>query len=226
VTNTAVTTADPPDVHGPDCIGVCSRWVGLGTRTCLPTPCQCNTYRASKPAWGRERCWWIKRNTDRTVSACPCWGRKRADSLPAACCSWHPANPHYAPPPPRTADDLDVAPLLDDWDRPGPRVDVGQLDWNNFDPEVEHSPYARRWKPEELTCGCATPWDGVKAARGWHCSGEGCHANFKSYAVGEVHRRRWTEPCRAPETIRDVDTGHPLMYQGADGVWGPLYPTE
>jgi hypothetical protein len=116
-----------------------------------------------------------------------------------------------------------VAPLLDDWDRPAPRVDVGQLDWNNFDPEVEHSPYERRWKPEELTCGCATPWDGVKAARGWHCCD--CHAHFKSYAVGEVHRRRWTEPCRAPETIIDVDTGRPLMYQGADGVWGPLYPT-
>lgn len=210
--------------HARWCSGGCDRWIGTGAPTCLPDPCRCNAYRASKPEWARERCWWTRRGTDRIVSECPCWGRSRTEGLPGSCCAHHSANPRYAPPPaPRSLDDLDVAPLLDDWDRPAPRVDVALLDWNGFDPEVEHSPYERLWAPEELTCGCPTPFDHDKRSTGWHCAG--CCTNFKSYAVGEVHRRHWTQPCRDPQGIVDVDTGAPLMYQDGKGVWGPLYPS-
>lgn len=229
MTKTALAVADPPPVppgdHAPDCDGRCSPWLAVGKPTCLPYPCQCFAYRASRPEWGRERCWWVKRNTERTVSGCPCWGQPR-DGKPGTCCVHHSANPRYAPPPPPpTLDDLDVAPLLDDWDRPAPRVDAGLLDWNGFDPEVEYASYERLWAPEELTCDCLTPFDQDRRPTGWHCAGEGCHQNFKSYAVGAVHRRRWTEPCRPPWTIVDVDTGQALMYQDGKGVWGLLYPT-
>ena len=215
--------ATQPPEHARWCSGGCARWAAHNDPSCLPAPCRCNAYKASKPAWGRERCWWTKRNTDRVISECPCWGRERVDGLPAGCCAHHPANPRYAPPPVvRTLDDLDVAPYIE-WDRPAAPVNVALLDWNGFDPEVEHSPYVRTWTAEELTCGCKTPFDQAKPPKGWHCAG--CCTNWSSYAVGEVHRRRWTEPCRPPDTIRDVDTGFPLLRQGVDGVWSAVYPT-
>jgi hypothetical protein len=91
------------------------------------------------------------------------------------------------------------------------------------DPEAEHGTYERRWTREELTCPCPTPWDASKTVKGWHCTQDGCHQNFTSYSVGELHRRRWTEPCRDPGGIRDVDTGAYLMRQAADGVWSIAY---
>lgn len=210
------------EVHARWCSGGCRRWVGTGDPTCLPSPCRCNAYRATRPEWARDRCWWVKRGTERVVSLCPCWGRARDESLPGNCCAHHSANPRYAPPPPPpTLDDLDVAPLVD-WERPQ-RVDAAEYDWDGFDPEVEHEPYERLWQVEQITCTCVTPFDGDKRSVGWHCSN--CCSNFKSYGVGAVHRRRWTEPCRPPESIVDVDTGQPLMYQDGNGVWGPLYPT-
>lgn len=219
-------TATQPPEHDSWCSGRCGLWAGTNTPACQPYPCRCNAYKAKKPAWGRDRCWWVKKTTGRTISECPCWGQVRNDK-PASCCVHHPANPRYAPPPaPRSLDDLDVAPLLDfdrDHDRGRPVVDVALLDWNGFDPEVEHAPYERRWAAAELTCGCPTPFDEQKPARGWHCAS--CCSNFTSYAVGEVHRRRWTEPCRPPDTVRDVDTGFALLRQGADGVWSAAYPT-
>lgn len=217
-------TAQPPEQHARWCSGGCPRWFGLGAPTCVPWPCRCAETKANRPEWARDSCWWIKKTTGRAVSRCPCWGRERVDGLPGSCCAHHSANPRYAVHVPATLDDIDVAPYLDLADRERPaRVDAALYDWSGVDPEEEFRPYERMWTREESTCPCVTPWDGDKRATGWHCAA--CHEHFKSYAVGEVHRRRWTEPCRPPHTIVDVDTGAPLMYQGADGVWGPLYPT-
>jgi hypothetical protein len=205
--------------HADDCEGRCSLW-GIGTPTCMPYPCQCAKTKAAAPDWGKLHCWWVKRGTDIITSRCPCWGDRR-DGKPGACCAHHSANPRYAPPrPPRPLDDLNVADLVE-WERPAAkRVDIEDLWW---DPEVEYAPYIPRWTREELTCPCATPFDQQKPARGWHCAS--CHHDFASFGVGEVHRRRWTEPCRPPETVVDVDTGFPLLRQGADGVWTAAYPT-
>lgn len=215
-----ITVAASPEVHARWCSGGCPRWFGTGDPTCLPSPCRCAQTKANRPEWARDSCWWIKKTTGRAVSKCPCWGRTRDEGLPGSCCAHHSSNPRYAPPPPPvTLDDLDVAPYVD-LERPQ-RVDAALYDWS--DPEEEFRPYALLWQAAERTCECVTPWDGEKRASGWHCAS--CCSNFKSYSVGEVHRRRWSEPCRPPHTIVDVDTGAPLMYQGADGVWGALYPT-
>jgi hypothetical protein len=120
----------------------------------------------------------------------------------------------------RTLDDLDIAPYVE-WDRPAAPGDVSLLDWNNFDPEIEHSPYVRRWTAEELTCPCPTPW--AKTSAAVHCTS--CHVNWANPATMGQHRKTWWEPCRAPDAIVDVDTGRPLMRQGADGVWSAAYPT-
>ncbi len=209
-----------PTGHAADCPGTCGApWPGTGTPLCQPYPCRCAQTKANRPEWARDSCWWIQKTTGRATSRCPCWGRERIDGLPGSCCAHHSANPRYAPVIPVTLDDLDVAPLID-WERPQ-RRDVAEYDWT--DPEEEYAPYEARWTAAERGCECPTPWDGKKNVKGWHCCD--CHQHFASYGVGEVHRRRWTEPCRQPETILDVDTGHPLMYQGADGVWGPLYPS-
>lgn len=216
-----VTTVATPPEHADHCDGRCSLWLGTGTPLCLPSPCRCAQAKAARPDWATT-CWWIKKATGRPTSRCDCWGRERVPGLPGGCCAHHPGNPRYAPPPePVTLDDLDIAPLVD-WERPA-RVDAALYDWT--DPEEEFGPYEPLWAAAERTCDCPTPWDGKKGAKGWHCSADDCHQHFTSYAVGEVHRRRWTEPCRPPHAIVDIDTGAPLMYQGADGVWGPLYPT-
>lgn len=217
---TVTATKPPVEQHAPDCDGRCTLWFGIGTRTCVPYPCQCAKTKANRPEWARERCWWIQKTTGRTVSRCPCWGQSRDGGRPGSCCAHHSANPRYAPPPPPvTLDDLDLAPLVE-WERPPP-VDAALYDWS--DPEEEFRPYERLWTREESTCPCVTPFDQDKRVTGWHCTD--CHTDFKSYSVGEQHRKRWTEPCRPPEEIRDVDTGDPLMYQDGSGVWGLLYPS-
>lgn len=217
----AAGTATQPPVHHASCAGGCGIWPVTGTAACMPYPCKCADTRKSRPKWAQDSCWWIKKTTERATSKCPCWGRVRDEALSGNCCSWHPENPRYAPPPaPITLDDLDVAEYV--WDRPE-RRDAAEYDWS--DPEEEFAPYELLWTAEERTCGCKTPFDGARPPRGWHCSGEGCHQDFASYAVGEVHRRRWTEPCRPPDTVRDIDTGFALLRQGADGVWSAAYPT-
>lgn len=220
VVKTALATLDPPPVtHAPNCDGRCSPWLAIDAPSCQPYPCQCAKTKANRPEWADSSCWWIKKTTGRTVSRCPCWGMLR-DGRPGACCAHHSANPRYAlPPAPTTLDDLDVAPLVD-WERPQ-RVDAALYDWS--DPEEEFQPYERMWAPEDTTCPCVTPFDQDKRVTGWHCVS--CHENFKSYSVGQQHRKRWTEPCRTPDSVKDVDTGNPLMYQDGNGVWGPLYPS-
>lgn len=104
-----------------------------------------------------------------------------------------------------------------------PEIDVSLWLELPSDPEAEHSVYERLWTREESTCPCPTPFDGQKPPRGWHCAS--CHHHFANYSVGEQHRRRWTEPCRDPADIRDVDTGASLMRQAIDGVWSLAYPT-
>lgn len=217
MTVTTVASAAPPPEHARWCSGGCDRWLGSGAPTCLPAPCVCRKTRADRPQWAKDQCWWPHKLTGRPTAKCPCWGSKR-DGKPGHCCAHHSANPFYAPPVPlRGLDDLDVAPLVV-WVPEHVPKDLDEL-W--FDGEIEFPEYERRYQPEELTCPCVLPWDG-KGAK-WHCCD--CHQSFASYGVGEVHRRRWTEPCRDPADIVDIDTGRPLMYQGADGVWGALYPT-
>lgn len=207
-------------VHADDCAGRCSLWVGTGTPVCQPFPCACAATKAAAPDWGKLHCWWTKRGTEIITSRCPCWGDKR-DGKPGGCCVHHSANPRYAPPPPpRGVDDLDVADYVE-WDRPAAKpVDIEEL-W--FDPEVEFAPFIPRWTRAEMTCECPTPWDASKAVKGWHCCD--CHGHFSSYSVGEQHRKRWTEPCRDPAGICDVDTGRPLMRQAGVDVWSLAYPT-
>ncbi len=204
--------------HADDCDGRCGTWLVGGNFLCQPL-CVCAVTRKNRPKWAQELCWWVVKTTGRTTSRCPCWGADRT-RLPAGCCSWHPDNPRYAAPrPPVTLDDLDVAPLVE-WECPA-RVDAALYDWS--DPEEEFGEFERRWTRDELHCSCPTPWDASKVAKGWHCCD--CHNSFTSYGVGEVHRRRWTEPCRDPADVRDVDTGFPLLRQGADGVWSAAYPS-
>lgn len=215
--------ATQPPEHAPWCPGGCARWLAVDTPGCQPYPCRCSDYKASKPAWGRERCWWTKRNTDRIISECPCWGRARYADMPGSCCAHHSANPRYAPPPVvRSLDDLDVAPYIE-WDRPAAPVNVALLDWNGFDPEVEHSPYERMWTHEELHCDCPEPATWKKTSSAVHCTG--CHEHFVNPGTFAQHRKIWWEPCRPPHTIVDVDTGRPLLRPGADGIWAASYPT-
>jgi len=72
-------------------------------------------------------------------------------------------------------------------------------------------PYVRRWPPEEITCTCPTPWDGVKDPRqmGHHCTGEGCHQNFKNARVAAAHQKYVTGRCKNPARQMDVD-GRPV----------------
>lgn len=217
-----VSTAAP--VHAADCDGRCNRWIATDAPGCMPYPCACRKTRADRPSWAKDQCWWTHKLTGQPTARCPCWGQRR-DGRPGHCCAHHSANPFYAPPPaPRALDDdPDVAPLVV-WE-PEPEHVPKDLDELWFNGEIEFPEYERRYRPEDLTCPCVTPWDGKKGAKGWHCAGEGCHQHFSSYSVGEVHRRRWTEPCRDPADICDVDTGFPLLRQGGDGVWSAAYPT-
>ena len=52
-----------------------------------------------------------------------------------------------------------------------------------------------------------------------HCPEDGCHRNFANTGTAAMHRKRWTDPCRPPEGIVDVDTGAGLLRLNVDGVW-------
>lgn len=226
-----------PAGHARWCSGGCPRWIATGAPTCLPTPCQCEATKAAAPEWARDRCWWKDKKTLKIKSRCPCWGARR-DGRPADCCALHLANPQYLDV--RAATFLAMSALTDPnatkdaqmtapgADEPDERPDTGGLwdDWDDMPPnpyEVVRMPYAARWTREELHCDCSTPFDSSKTSTGWHCPGEGCHQNFRSWQVGSMHRRFWTDPCRPPDSLVDVDTGDPLMRQDAQGVWGVIY---
>lgn len=222
------------DWHAETCDGACSRWIFANAPGCLPYPCVCERYKTER-GWGSDRCWYPRKVNGIAVggitSRCPCWGGKR-ESKPGNCCSHHSANPLYIwdsaagcrsiPGKVTLQDDEDPA-GADSGATPeevAHRPDLDELDWRYIDdpwidPDRQLPPFIRTWQPEELVCGCPTPWDVPPGKKvdirtvGWHCCD--CHTNWTSYAAGAVHRRRWTEPCRHPSTILDVDTGKPLL---------------
>lgn len=200
-------------------------------------PCRCADFDPSPPAFIAEQyppgqvpnCRpWVSRkgrSFGLTVSRCPCWGRVRDERLPATCCSWHDHNPTYLP----LEDALALretaiaaaggkAPPGDAWARKAPaEVFDDDLEpapdeptWAAMRPAAPLEPYRRRWKPEELTCGCPTPWDGQSTKLGYHCMG--CHVNWINYMTAAAHRRELRGPCRSPESIRDCETGRQLLH--------------
>ncbi len=244
VTPTVATVPQPPARHSSSCAGGCGMWIAANSPSCLPYPCMCAQTKANAPEWGRDRCWWVVKATGRTTSRCPCWGRER-DGRPGGCCAHHSANPRYAAP------IIEPVPLIEfempaapagwhapheraDWepdedvtDRPA-RVDAGLLDWSHLnvpthDPEIEYPVYVRRWTHAELHCDCPEPATWPKTSVTVHCTN--CHTHWANPGTFAQHRRLWWEPCRAPADIRDVDTGRPLLRQGADGIWSAAYPT-
>ncbi len=219
-----------PPGHARWCSGGCPRWLGIDAPTCLPMPCQCEATKTANPEWGRrERCWWRSKRDHRIHCRCPCWGSPR-DGRPGDCCAHHSANPRYIGAIPETLDEAaEVQPHdveRDDPHETNPEAeDLDGLfsDWDDNPYAVVRQPYVARWTRAELHCPCITPFDQSKTSTGWHCPGEGCHQNFKSWQVGSMHRRLWTEPCRPPAGLVDVDTGQHLMRQDAQGVWGVAY---
>jgi hypothetical protein len=197
----------------------CPKWIVGGTKSCEPYPCFCEQTRASAPdSVAEPKCWWRKRGTGKLASRCPCWGRKLDDTLPSDCCGRHEANPQYvnvhpdAVPGPAVAQTVDDRRLGEIGQRePEPRRATSMADGANMGEETPSYPMPeRRWKPEEVTCVCPTPWDRQKTAGGYHCVA--CHTHFVNISTAMVHQRSILQPCRPPQSIVDIDTKRPLMY--------------
>lgn len=228
-----VVDLNKPPGHARWCSGGCPRWLATGHPTCKPQPCQCEATKNANPEWGRrERCWWRSKRDNRIHCRCPCWGGPR-EGRPGDCCAHHSANPAYltATATIEAAADADAEVAMHDAEPgdPGEREhdpeDLDELfsDWDDNPYAVVRVPYVARWTREELHCDCPVP--GGKASSVVHCTADGCHQNFANPSLFEQHRRDWRYPCRPPHTLRDVDTGEPLTYQDADGIWRARYPS-
>lgn len=219
--------ADIYNIHARWCSGGCPRWLATGAPTCVPYPCRCAETKAKAPEWaqlaGNVTCWWRKKTTGELTSRCPCWGDER-EGRPDTCCVWHMANPRYLDD--RHAAFLALADAATD-DNDDARFDASTperrpppdpLVWDADDGEAwadtrpVREPYRRRWAPAELLCAC-----GANPPRGVHCPS--CCVTYASEMAAGMHRTAWTLPCRAPQDIRDVDTGVPLLQPNGDGAW-------
>jgi len=182
---------------------------------------------------GDVKCYWYSKKKGRIVSYCECWDGTR-DGKPGDCCSHHSANILYQVTPGALADpevsQFEIPDEPASWHAPHERAQrlADDIDWGDdeepwgTDPSRERRPYERRWTLAEVTCECPTPWDvppGKKPSKsaGFHCVS--CHLNWANVQLAAMHRRNWTDPCRSPFTLLDVDTGASLVYQDADGVW-------
>lgn len=230
---------DTLNVHARWCSGGCPRWLATGAPTCVPYPCRCDETKANAPQFAKDRgdvtCWYRRKGTGALTSRCPCWGAPREDGPPLDCCAWHVASPRYLDD--RTAaflalvDAADTAPDdavmagPDETPEPPPAPqEPDPLVWDRDDGEpwadrrTRREPYTRRWPKDTLSCTCRTPWDGT-GRTGVHCPSDGCHRHFANVMTADMHRKGWTEPCRDPATVCDVDTGVHLLILGPDDVW-------
>jgi hypothetical protein len=205
----------------------CPKWIVTGTLSCQPYPCLCKQTRAQAyEDHGIEdaACWWRdKKRAGQLASRCPCWGRVRDDSLPQDCCSRHEANPQYVIPDP-VSFAPGVATKLDEAGEGEPAASVSEGLTDHSEAPARNrtagatgeraagstASYTRLWPASESTCGCPTPWDGEKTAKGHHCCG--CHTNWDSPATASVHQRDIRHRCANPLSIVDVDTRRPLLY--------------
>jgi hypothetical protein len=226
---TALTLAKPPaELHAPDCAGDCPRWLAADAPTCMPYPCQCPATKAGAPQWrkdyGNVQCWWRKK-TGGIASRCPCWGSDR-DGRPGDCCAHHSANPRYVIEGEFTITEperqLELAADMPD-EADGRPFDADEVLWEDamaWEAErPERKPYVRRWAPQELLCQHAAD---ELPAKSIHCPD--CCVDWGTQMVADMHRSHWTRPCRSPFALLDVDTGQPLAYQDATGVWRMLWP--
>jgi hypothetical protein len=192
-------------------------------------------------------------NVGRWTNRCPCWGGRRDHAREGCCAHhegnprYLPVGPDGRPlAAPLLAEMLhDTIPPSRDagWQAPHERIErpihdvapaAAYAEALGIPYEAEPEPYVRRWKHAELHCDCPTPWDHMtsrdsdgklKVARGHghHCSADGCHTNWRSYAASVVHCRDVTKPCTPPQSIVDCETGEPLLRARMDGpylIWG------
>jgi hypothetical protein len=194
----------------------CPKWIVAGVKTCEPYPCYCEQTRANAPDFVIEpQCWWRKRGTGRLASRCPCWGRKTHPGLPVDCCGRHEANPQYVVPDLTGTWMADVADLSEIGLRELAPRDAPTTSSASANTEQDAGPQAypmpeRRWRPDEITCPCETPWDKQKTPGGYHCVG--CHTNWVNVATAMPHQRSILHPCRPPQSFVDVDTGRRMLY--------------
>jgi len=232
--------ADTYNIHARWCSGGCSRWLATGAPSCLPYPCRCADTKAAAPDWIRDRdrdnvtCWW-KTKAGSLRSRCPCWGSVR-DDKPGDCCAWHLASPRYLDDragaflalldPDRQAEELAAPPEPQVEPQPVTEPAVGEEGyiedgepWGR-DPARERKPYIRRWPAETLLCPCLPD----RIPKGIHCPQ--CCVTFGNQMAADMHRPLWTRPCRAPEDLRDVDTGAPLLRPDSAGAWRMVWPSD
>jgi hypothetical protein len=219
--------SDTLDTHASWCSGGCSRWVVTGAPTCMPYPCRCPETKAQVPEWvqlaGDVTCWWRRKTDGALTSRCPCWGDRR-EGKPEECCSWHMANPQFLDDRHaaflalvEAADDEPPADATFDASSAEPHREPDPLTWDSdgeawADRRPVREPYVRRWTAAELDCAC-----GATPPRGVHCVS--CCVTFASEMAASMHRTAWSQPCRTPEEICDVDTGVPLLQLNGDGAW-------
>lgn len=212
--------------HADGCPGDCPQWIVAGAPSCLPYPCQCAATRIDtkeRYPWSDGACWWWAKLSGKIKSRCPCWGGKR-DGKPGDCCTHHSANPLYAV---TTAAGIDQAGADQTADEPSspPECDKPPTDADDIlDAWIHDGParkeFVRRWPPEALTCPCTLVF--AKTSAAVHCVA--CCQHFANPATFSIHRRDWTQPCRPPWSIVDVDTGRSLLAQDGAGVWRDSYP--
>lgn len=223
-------------------------WIATGTALAELYPCACDEFDPDPPAWLIEavrreggdpkrilRCRPYLaqkgRRAGRWWSYCDCWGRRRDNGLPDHCCAWHEHNPAYA-----VGSTLSIGPATPTRPATGRRspFEVSNLPEPDDGLDVEarilldmdtyREPWVRRWKPEEITCTCPTPWDGISDARkvGFHCCADGCHQNFRNWSASVAHHRELTAPCKDPRTQVNIDGDRVYRGQviGTFTVWG------
>lgn len=213
--------ADTLNVHARWCSGGCPRWLATGAPTCMPDPCRCAETLAGRPDWVADpRCWW-RNKAGKLTSYCPCWGDAR-DGKPDDCCSWHLASPRYLTDteeaylalmdPDRAAEQMAEAP-----ERPEKPQETSPDRWDDERPwEAERprrEPYTPRWTRAEMHCAHSAD----VLSKGVHCTS--CCVTYATEIAAAMHRRLWTEPCRRPADIVDVDTGVALLIPDVNGVW-------
>jgi hypothetical protein len=207
----------------PSTVGL-GNWLIAKTPADAPYPCACDQLDDDPPAWlveaarraGRSREQIPKcrpylaqkgKRAGRWWSYCDCWGRRRDDALPEHCCAWHEHNPAYD-----ITGALGIAAVAQ---RPVsiyaasglPEADDG-LDAEErivHDWETGLAPYVRRFTAAQITCPCATPWDGITDARkvGYHCPA--CCHNFVNWGRAQAHQKYATMVCKDPATQLNID---------------------
>lgn len=172
-----------------------SKVLGYPVLGCEPYPCLCR-WIETKPCSSK----W-----------CDCRGRMPEPHLPTRCCANRPDNPALVP-----AGTASAAPVAssgaeryaDSPEALSVRGEPRQTP-SRATPVDALPPRLRLFDPAELTCDCATPWDGLKTGYGIHCTD--CHRNFKNAVVASVHRRWVTDPCRDLREVADPGTGRRLF---------------